>query len=219
MKNALRELLVERRLDLVRERALETRRVLGTLLSLTYDADPLIAWRAVEAMGEAAEALADGHRHYVREHLRRLFWLITEESGAICWRAPEGMAEVVRRRPDLFGEYVPIVAHLLVEMAEEDLQHFRPGILWAMGRLGPLAADVMADVGDRVLAALDHGDAQVRGMAVWCLGEVGRASALAGRYDLASDRGEVILFHEGTLRRTTVAGLLSEAVHGVTPEG
>jgi len=47
---------------------------------------------------------------------------MSEESGGICWRAPEAMAEITRRRPDLCADYVPIVVSLITEMAEEDLE-------------------------------------------------------------------------------------------------
>lgn len=186
--------------------------MLGTLVSLTYDADVRVAWRAVEAMGVVAARLADEEPGAVRELLRRLMWLITEESGAICWRAPEAMAEIVARCPDSFGDYVPIVVHLLLETAEEDLAHFRAGILWAIGRLGPLAAPLVDEVLPAVRAALDHPDAQVRAMAVWCLGRIGRADVLVDRAELTSDEGGADVYEDGLLRRTTVARLTETAL-------
>jgi hypothetical protein len=217
MKRTLRELLEERCFDRIAELAAGSKRVLGLLTALTFDTDPLIAWRAVEATGVAAARIADEHPEYVREHLRRLHWLLSEESGGICWRAPEAMAEIVRGRPALFADWVPIVAHLVLETAEEDLSHFRPGMLWAIGRLGHLAARE-ADVAGAVIAALDQPDPQVRGTAVWCLARLGRTAALAGRHDLRSDDGPVDLFEDGILHHTTVARVLEGAL-GSEPGG
>lgn len=214
MKKEIRGLLEEYRPDRIGERAVRSRRVLGTLLALTYDPDPLIAWRAVEATGVAAACIAEGDPEAVREHLRRLHWLLSEESGGICWRAPETMAEIVRRRPDLFVDWVPIVSHLLVEMAEEDLGHFRVGLLWAIGRLGPRAGDVSEEVAAAIEASLEHPDSRVRGMAVWCLGRLERADILAGHAELGADRGPVEMFEGGDLRATTVAELLERALAG-----
>jgi len=213
MKRTLRELLEGRRLDRIEELAAGSKRLLGVLTSLTFDADPLIAWRAVEAMGMAAARIADDQPEFVREHLRRLHWLLSEESGGICWRAPEAMAEIVHRRPARFADWAPIVAHLILEAAEEDLRHFRPGMLWAIGRLGPLAAGD-EDVAAAVIAALDHPDPQVRGTAVWSLGRIGRTDALADRRDLCVDDGKVDHFEEGDLHRTTVAGLVEGTLGG-----
>jgi HEAT repeat protein len=194
-------------MDAIVEAAGESRRVLGDLVALTYDASPLIAWRAVEAMGRAAARIADEDADGVREQLRRLHWLLHEESGGICWRAPEAMAEIVRQRPSLFADYVPIVTHLLLELAEEDLAHFRPGVLWAIGRLGALAGEQIGDVLPKMVAALDDPAPQVRGMAVWALARVGAEAALVARPDLLDDAGPVEVYEDGDLARTTVGHL------------
>jgi hypothetical protein len=208
LKHTLRRLLDERRLDEIATLAGRSRRVLGDLVPLTYDLDPGIAWRAVAALGRAAARIADDDPAFVREQLRRLHWLMQEESGAVCWRAPEAMAEIVSRRPALFADYVPIVAHLLVELESEDLQHFRAGVLWAIGRLGAAARDRVADVVPVMVAALDDPAPQVRGMAVWALTRVGETAPLARRPDLAADTGPVELFEGEELSRTTVGALM-----------
>jgi len=188
------------------------KRVLGSLVSLTFDPDPQVAWRAVEAMGLAADRIAQHSPQHVLNHVRRLWWLITEESGGICWRSPEAMAEIIRYRPKLLADYVPIVVSLIVNLAEEDLEHFRPGVLWAIGRLGALAGDHLPAVLPAITAALDHADPQVRGMAVWCLGQVGQAKLLAARPELLLDDGPLELYEDGHLNRTNVCRLVREAL-------
>ena len=192
--------------------AVRKKRILGLLVSLTFDPQQPIGWRAVEAMGAAAGRIAQRDPEYVRSHLRRLHWLISEESGGICWRAPEAMAEIVRQAPDLFADYAAIIPSLLVSMAEEDLDHFRPGILWAIGRLGGVGGDHVQTVLPAVAAALDHSSPQVRGMAVWCLGQVGQAELLAGRPNLLRDEGPVELYENGILNRTSVRDLVQAAL-------
>jgi|APSaa5957512622_1039677.scaffolds.fasta_scaffold04459_6 hypothetical protein len=213
MKRELRKLLIERQFGAIAELAAQKRRVLGSLVSLTFDADPQIGWRAVEGMGVAAARIADVDPGPVREHLRRLVWLLNEESGGICWRAPEAIAEITHHRPALFANYVPIVIHLLLEMAEEDLGHFRAGILWAIGRLGENADDYVPEVLPAITAALNHADSQVRGMAVWCLTRLGRTELLADHSDLLGDDGPVDLYEDGVLTRTSV-GWLSRCALG-----
>ena len=214
MKRELRKLLIERRLDAIAELALRKRRVLGSLLSLTFDADPQVGWRAVEAMGVAAARIADVEPGSVREHLRRLLWLLNEESGGICWRAPEALAEIVCQRPVLFADYIPIVIHLLLETAEEDLRHFRAGILWAIGRLGASGDDHVPEVLPAIIAALDHPAPQVRGMSVWCLARLEQTEVLASRSDLRTDDGAVDLYEDGVLMRTSVGRLIRRALGG-----
>ena len=192
--------------------AVRRRRVLGSLIALTYAADPQIGCRAVEAIGVAAFRISEDDPDRVRDLLRRLMWLVNDESGGICWRAPEAMAEILRRRPTLYPEYIPIVTSLLVNLEREDLEHFRVGVLRALGRLGPLAADHFRDVASAVVSALSHTDPQVRGMAAWCLGEVGRADLLLEQRDLCVDDGSVTLYEDGSISRATVSQLVQRAL-------
>ena len=191
--------------------AARRKRVLGSLVSLTYDADPQISWRAVEAVGVAATRVAEDDPDHVREHLRRLLWLMSEESGSVCWRAPEAMAEIVRHEPEMFADYIPIVVSLIESLAEEDLEHFRAGTLRAIGRLGAVAGEHVRDVTPAVASALDDSDPQVRGMAVWCLNEVGGAEFLADQPGLLADEGPVDLYENGQLVQTTVSHLAERA--------
>lgn len=207
----LRERLVVGDLDAIAEWAGERPAVIAALIPLTYDRDPEVGYRAVEAMGAAAGVVAAADPDAVREVLRRLNWLITEESGGICWHAPEAMAEIARLGPEPFAPYIRIVVHMIAELAEEDLEHFRPGVLRAIGRLGPLAAAELEGVLPQVVSALSHPNPQARGMAVWALVESGRAEEVAGRPELLEDRAPVDLYEGGFLCQTTVAELARRA--------
>lgn len=122
------------------------------------------------------------------------------------------MAEIVRRRPELFADYVPIIASLIENLADEDLEHFRAGILRALGRIGAAGADHLRDAIPSVLSALDDSDPQTRGMAVWCLLEFGRADLLVDRRDLLADEEPVDLYEDGTVSHTTVSRLVRRAL-------
>ena len=212
MKKRLRLLLEQRKTDEIADVARGKRRVLNLLVSLTFDRDPLIQWRAVEAMGAAAERIVPDDPDCVRDHLRRLHWLLSEESGGICWRAPEAMAEIVRRCPGLSGDYSPIIVSLICEMAEEDLIHFRTGILWAIGRLGAVAQRELDAVLPTIEACLDHADPGVRGMAVWCLGQVGQSRLLADRPDRLVDEATFSLFENGLLSQMSIGHLVRQVL-------
>jgi len=207
LKDTLRTLLAEGNLEAIGELALERRKVLGSLLALTFDSDPEVVWRAIEAQGLAAERLSSSSPSYVREHMRRLYWLITEESGACFWRAPECMAECGARLPRLLKSHVPIAFHFIETLEEEDLQHFRPGALWAVGRLFEVARDHLLGVLPLVIEALDVSDPQARGMAVWCLGQVNEGGILASRASVLDDDGPVQVYRNRRLDRTTVGEL------------
>lgn len=217
LKSTVHDLLVSGNLEDVAELSTVRRRVLGSLVALTYDPDLQVVWRAIEAMGMAVERVAATDKAYVKEHLRRLYWLITEEAGAVFWRAPECMAECCARLPALSKSHIPIAFHLLETLEEEDLEHFRPGAIWAIGRLIGVASDDLPTVLPLVIEALDRPDPQARGMAVWCLGEVGETKALEGRTELEEDLGPVHLYQDRIVRETTVARLTRDVLEKRAP--
>jgi len=214
LKDTLRSLLAEGELEAVADLAMERKRVLGSLVALTFDADEEVGWRAIEAMGMGAERLSGTSPRYVKEHMRRLYWLITEESGACLWRAPECLAELGSRLPGLLGDFVPIAFHLLETLEEEDLEHFRPGALYAVGRLASLLPRDLPPLLPLVARALADPDPQARGMAVWCLGKVGETPLLREREALLEDEGPVRLYRNRVLERTTVGNLVREILEG-----
>lgn len=217
LRNRVRSLLLESDLAGVAELATEERQVLGSLIALTFDPDLLVVWRAIEAMGLAVKRTAGIHPGYLKEHMRKLYWLITEESGAVFWRAPECMAECAFRAPDLFQSHIPIAYHLLDTLEEEDLEHFRPGALWAIGRLNPLVPQHLPSVLPLVVGALDRSDSQSRGLAAWCLGEVGEVGVLQARPDLVEDRETVHLYQDRDIREMTVGEVVRKVLARDTP--
>jgi hypothetical protein len=134
IKQRVRHLLVQEDLAGIERLAVVERRVLSYLTALTYDAETGVADRAVLALGLAAGAVADQDPEFVRGHLRRLFWLLNDESGGIGWRAAEAIGEIIRARPDRFAEFIPNLVWLL-DMAAEDAPRFRPSILRGIRRV------------------------------------------------------------------------------------
>lgn len=179
--------------DAVYEFARGNRRTLSFLTALTYDQDRLVSWRAVEALGVVAAMMAESDAEYVRVHLRRLVWLLNDESGGIGWRAPEIIGEILHHEPELFSDFIPILVNLM-DMEPEDAIRFRAGWLWAIGRLAAVRPDVALSALPWILPGLDDPDPQVRGMAVWCLGELGQPLSTEKMSSLQEDKGLVELY-------------------------
>ena len=212
LKKTVRDLLIHGKLEDVADLATGERGVLGCLIALTFDSDPQVVWRAIEAMGMAVEKMGPAHKAFLQEHMRRLSWLITEEAGAVFWRAPECMAECSVRLPVLLKSHVSIAFHLLETLEVEDLEHFRPGALWAIGRLVDVARADFPQILPLVIEALDRPDPQARGMAAWCLGEAGETGVLKERPDLLEDQEPVSIYRDRMVENTTVGRLTSEVL-------
>lgn len=87
------------------------KRTLSLLTALTYDPDALISDRAIEATGQAAKQIAEQDPEFVRNYILRLFWLVNEESGGVCWRAPELIEKILIACPQ-FNHFQPMLMSL-----------------------------------------------------------------------------------------------------------
>ncbi len=210
-KKQLRAHLEAYELTAIAELAAQRGRVLSHLVGLTYEGDLLIAWRAIEAFGLAAAAAADRDPEFVRGHLRRLLWLLSDESGGICWHAPELIGEVLHHRPTMFAPFAPPMVAVL-DLEAEDAPRFRAGALWGIGRVAERAPDLLGTAIPLVAPCLDDPDPQVRGLAAVCLGRLGLGALLARQSQLLDDSRRVLLYREGGLTVATVGQLAHEAV-------
>ena len=210
MKSKLREWLADARFRRIVDAASEHRRTLSSLIALTYDADPLIHWRALDAIGRCAAHLCQIRTEALKNLLRRLFWQMSDEAGAMAWHAPEAIGEIVRADPQAFANFVPLTVSLL-NLEPEDLPQFLPGILYALGRIGEKDPGSVRKGMPGILEALSDEAAQARAMAVWCLGQLGRSEVLKRRPELAQDQGRAIFYRDEHLVSVTVADLWTEA--------
>jgi len=94
------------------------------LLSMTYDRDVLMRWRAIEATGWVVATGAASDLDKVRDMLRRLFWQMNDESGGLAWHAPELIGEILVSVPVLIPEYASLLLSFLREEPFEGGAHF-----------------------------------------------------------------------------------------------
>lgn len=175
VKQQVKTLLTQDDLAEIVRLAVAQRRVLSYLTALTYDSDPVVAQRAVLALGLAAGAVSDIAPEFVRGHLRRLFWLLNDESGGIGWYAAEAIGEIIRARPARFAEFIPNLVWLL-DMAAEDATRFRPSILRGITRVAEVTdLSARADLIGFLNALLGDPDPALRDLARDCL-SAGRAA-------------------------------------------
>ena len=100
-KSEARELLAARDFESLIQWAEAVASPLRHLFSLTFDASEVIQWRAVEAIGRVAGVQAETDLEPVRDFVRRLLWLMNDESGGLGWHAPEAIGEILVNVPDL----------------------------------------------------------------------------------------------------------------------
>jgi methylated-DNA-[protein]-cysteine S-methyltransferase len=204
-KAAVRTLLEQRDLDGVAAWSGSIRSPFRPLLSHAYDPDELIRWRTVEAVARVAAQVVESSPEKVRELIRRLFWLMNDESGGLCRIAPEIIGETLVRVPFLIEEYAPMLPAFLVE------EPFERGTHWALWRLSCLRAGLFADAADKLKRSLADPDPGIRAFSALTLALIEGDSAGDGMAELENDKYELSLYsmETGRLLTTTVGALVS----------
>jgi HEAT repeat protein len=163
LKEEIKEALEGADFERVARLALESKKVFRILISLAYDKEELLCWRAIEAMGRAAGPVAEKDPSAVRNIVQRLIWSVSEESGGIGWSAPEMLGEIVINSPHTCRDIPPII------LSFHEEESFLKGVLWAMGRITDAGIDGVEGSLEVVIKALDHKDPLVRGLALRAL--------------------------------------------------
>ena len=163
MKREIRTCLVNRDFEGIRALAKKRKLVLSRLLALTYDPDEAICWSAVEGLGIASSVWVEKDVESVREFCRRLLWLVNDESGGVGWFVPQALGVILGENHDSLGEFIPALLTVL------DVENEKPillGMLWALGRIGPIHDDYIAQARERIRPYLSSGDPDVQAVAV-----------------------------------------------------
>ncbi len=163
--------------------------VINPLFSGICNANQIIRWHAITAMGVTLARLADQDMESTRIVMRRFMWSLNDESGGIGWGAPEAMAEAMLRHERLAEEY----CHILVAFMREEgfyLEYppLQYGLLWGLGRLAGARAELLLEKkADRYLGPyLREQDETVRGLAAYALATLGSEGACRLLRDLTT---------------------------------
>ncbi len=197
-KKAVRDAVERQDLKELISMAGRDRLVMRKIQRLLYSADEMLRWKAVLMLGGVGGALAQEDPVAVGDLLRRLLYS-ANDSAAANWGSIETIGELIRRQPTLYGSFVRHLLGLLYDVPS------RPAILWAIGRIGGLHPDVVKKSSFFVLFdLLDSDDPNVRGHAVWALGQIGASEAKNTILRLIEDEGEFQLFDGRRIYTTTV---------------
>ncbi|UCC44111.1 MAG: hypothetical protein JSU65_13525 [Candidatus Zixiibacteriota bacterium] len=181
------------------------------LMSMTFDRDGLVRWRAIEATGWIVAAFAPSELDRVRDMLRRLLWQMNDESGGLAWHAPELIGEILVNVPALIPEY----AGLLTAYFHEE--PFERGAFYAVSRVAAIEPKLFHDIAKDLEAALSNTDPQIRCSAALALAKIAGPSGRDTAARLLQDHASLTQydFRTGQLRDLTVSRAASEILTGL----
>jgi hypothetical protein len=189
------------------------RSIFRTLISLSYDKESVISWRAIEAIGTIAGQKARTEPVLIRHLVQRILWMMREESGNNPWSAPEMLGEIVRNAPEDFSDIVPIIASF------HDEEMLRRGVLRALARISEVRADLVGSASSIAGLYLGHSDALTRAYALKLAGNAGLKDLLASAEGLKDDPAVVRLYSHGNFENIAVGKIAEETVILLSPKG
>jgi len=149
-------------------------RMLRFLSGRLYSADDSEKWQAVWGFGTVVGDRQLFGDERARDLLRRFFWALNDESGAVPHGVPEAIGEILAVRAELQATFLPL---LCAQLTEEEMLQTGPierGVIWALGRVGPPVAETSPEaVAALQRAAAGHPDPETREIARGALGAVG----------------------------------------------
>ncbi len=182
------------------------RRVINALISLYCHQDALIRWRAIEFTGHVVAGHAAEDMESARVIMRRLLWMLNDESGGIGWGVPEAMGEILALSEPLSHEYHRIYLSY-IQPACNFLEHpvLQRGLLWGVGRLASTRSAIVRPFLPDIIPFLDSEDPYHRAFAARAIAFAGGPSSSALIEKLHRDPAEIEIYEESTLKTKTVA--------------
>jgi HEAT repeat protein len=157
-------------------RKISPRKTINPLISVFYDSDSELKRKAIKAFGQVVADLANEDMEAARVVMRRLMWMLNDESGGIGWGAPEAMAEAMACHPRLAEEYVRILLSYIREDGNFlEYEPLRRGALWGIGRLAQVYPEILIELeaAKYIRPYLESDDQSSRELSAWALRMLG----------------------------------------------
>ncbi len=194
------------------------RKLVSPLIGAFCHREERVRWLAILALGPTVARIAREDLEAARVVIRRLMWMLNEESGGMAWGAPEALAESLYHHRGLAEEYT----HILVSYLRPDgnMLEYPPaqrGVAWGIGRLAEKERPRLLEAeAPRYLAPfLSSPDEIVAGLSAWALANLApfpEAPELVPRLSRLRESQQELYFFDGKeFVRLSVGELASQA--------
>lgn len=131
-----------------------------------------VRWKAIFAFGFTVAEISELDMERARILIRRLMWMLNEESGGMAWGVGEAFAEALYNSEALKREYLQIyVSYIWPEGNYLEYPPAQRGILWGVGRLAQRYLEDLLKISaqEYLILHLDSEDPLVVFYSLWAL--------------------------------------------------
>ncbi len=195
----------EYRMEPLIEAAPTDRKLIRTIQRLLYTGDELMRRRAADALGRVSAVLGETNPGAVSRLLQGFFYSITD-TAASSWGAFEAIGEIVWRRPEFYGGYLPQLFQFLGDPTR------RSPSLEAIASVAQVRPDLLRKYTFHFQVYLGDENPSVRGHAARLMGSLGAREMKEDIERLLPDTHGISIYHEGEFQERTVGQLAREAL-------
>ena len=191
----------------------EPKKSVNALISFLCHNDLKVRHRAIHAIGHVVSLMASQERERARIIMRRLMWMLNDESGGIGWGVPEAMAEIMVRDNQLADEF----GHMLVSYLDQDgnfleYEPLQRGLIWAIGRVAETRPKLVEGAASHLPKYLVSEDATIRGLAAKVIGILKVEAARDLLEALVDDTAKFTFYMDDQMIARNVGDLASEGL-------
>lgn len=159
-------------------------------------------------MGVVVSGMAETSMEDARIIMRRLMWMLNEESGGIGWGVPEAMGEVMAINRNLAEEF----NRILISYADENgnyIEHtpLMKGVLWGIGRLSEAWPDLAETAAPHTRCFLFSDEPLNRGLATIILRNLNDPESNGRLEQLKLDQSFINIYKDGSFKSFMISDI------------
>lgn len=198
------------------QKALSTqpgRKLVGPLMGNLCNTDPTLRWHSVTGLGMVAERLFQEDPESVRWIMRRLIWMLNDESGGIGWGCGEAMGEIIARVPKVAQEYHRIpVSYMDPEGNHLENPLLQRGVLWGLCRMAGVSKAYVQGIEKFLYFYLESKDTEILVPALYLCQKTGGMELLPQVEALCQDEGEALFYVDEEFTPVKIADLAEKTL-------
>ena len=169
LKKEIRVLLEAKRFDEILNLVDRPSKLIRILMSTLYDENHITRYGAAYVLGLVNHKIYSDDPEKVNQILHKLLWSLNDESGFVCWGAPEAIGEIVRNIPELVPTYAQfLISFLSHPQVVLDNRELDKGILIALARIGNIEAHLKEQLFPILEKYIEENNDEIKGLALWC---------------------------------------------------
>ncbi|MBI9111288.1 DVU0298 family protein [Maridesulfovibrio ferrireducens] len=207
--------------ELMKDHPMQT--LIAPLFSSLCAPSEIVRWHGISSFGQVVDRMFAEDAARARIVMRRIMWMLNEESGGCGWGVPEAMGEITASNKVLADEYGRILLSYIHEEEGKPENYLEftlllRGAIWGVARLAQNRPDIVKPATDDLIKFLGSSDPALVGIACWALGGLKAERAVAQLEKITDRQTSINIYKDRLLQSVAVGQLAQEALEKISGE-